>query len=100
MNSPRGFKLLLPTGGIVKPTVTVELYEKWYELFLVRSTREDPEPISFDRLVPFVVEGESAYVDHVPNPNVVRVFALANNYELDEIAEELIVGRWAVYHGS
>jgi len=72
--------------------LTVELYTKWYTLYLV----------TWDGLVtavPFpdglwVPHSESAFCDHVPNPKAVQTYAEAHNYVLGEFALELIIGRW------
>lgn len=68
--------------------LTVELYEKWYGLIVVHPSgamQEIPFPTS---------ETMTPYVDHVPNPQVVKAYADANNLYIDELALELIVGRW------
>lgn len=38
---------------------------------------------------------ESDYCDHVPNPRAVMWFAYTNRFLLDELAFELIAGRWS-----
>src|SRR5688572_14107484 len=67
------------------PLLTVEFYTKWYELFLLRY--EGPEKdvglysIHFGHLEDAVKHIQiSAYVDHVPNPIAVRLFARKNGY--------------------
>jgi hypothetical protein len=75
------------------PVLTVENYLKWYQLFLVH--KEVVTPIYFHELEPFAAEmGCSAFVDHVPNPRVVEVFAEAKGFGLDGQAWEMMLGRW------
>lgn len=82
---------LIWTGGVPDgPVLTMELYSKWYELFVIGP---GVISISFDKLEAFA-EDESAYCDHVPNPKAVYRFAKANGYHLDEQAYEMIIGRW------
>lgn len=84
----------------LRPHLTVELYDKWYELYLV--DRPTPargfriQSIHFGHLDEHAPKGETAYVDHVPNPKAVRAFAEANDYHLVELADELITGRWQI----
>lgn len=74
-----------------QPVLTVELYPKWYGLWLVHAGVAAAEPIHFGRLD----DGEGTpYVDHVPNPAAVRRFAERHGYVVDELAEDLIAGRW------
>lgn len=94
--SESGF--LLPvcnyTGRL--PVLTVELYCKWYSLHLVWPNRI-VERIDFGRLEPAAASLNcSPFVDHIPNPAAVRALALAEGWHLDELAEELIVGRWHI----
>jgi hypothetical protein len=75
-----------------RPVLTVELYTKWYVLHLVEwsglITKLDfPD----ERYAP---PGESAYVDHVPNPKAMENYALEHGYDVGEFALELITGRW------
>lgn len=88
--SNRGHFLLLDALPIAAhpPVVTVEAYPKWYSLYVVRPgphVEEVPFPES-DTMTP--------YIDHVPNPQVVKAWADANGYEVDELALEMMIGRW------
>jgi hypothetical protein len=69
------------------PVLTVELAPKWYTLHAVHRG-ETVVPIPFDAL------GPGGWVDHVPNPEAVERFANEHNYEVDDVAMDLIVGRW------
>lgn len=100
MNSPRGLPLIRSTKDIIQrahpqtPTLTVELYSKWYGLFLVYPNGEIQEmPFPYDETCP---KGEVPFVDHVPNPNAVIAYADANEYLIDNLALEMIVGRWEI----
>lgn len=98
--SPRGMPLMWMLAPGVKPTLTVENYLKWYELFLLHPNGEI-ESVPFSKLddPAFCYSDESAYCDHVPNPAAVYRYAEANDYHLDDQAFEMIVGRWELeYH--
>jgi len=98
--SPRGFSLVLSPGYLQTnargrvPRLTVELYIKWYSLFLV-STDGKVEEVLFPN-DPIYCDGGVPYVDHVPNPIVVARFAEAKHYHMDDLAMEMIVGRWEI----
>jgi hypothetical protein len=96
--SPRGHRLVLCSEKVFGPTLTVELYEKWYTLFLVR-----PGPALVDEwaVEPVLFPGNeycdgAPYVDHVPNPEAVLNYAFSKMYLVDDLALELIVGRWVM----
>ncbi len=93
--SPRGRALLLrtiPRSGD-KPVLTAECYSKWYSLFLVYRIHDE---VAIDE-VPFPEDATgklTPYIDHVPNPLVVDAWAKEKGYELDELAVEIMIGRW------
>lgn len=93
--SKRGHKIIYTNSAMTDVVVTVELAEKWYGLILVppESARGwEPMEVSFpdgDGVIP-------SFVDHVPNPVIVKLWAEKMNYYLDEIAYELMVGRWEI----
>lgn len=78
------------------PVVTVEAYCKWYCLWVRFKDRvEEAE---------FPDEGEyktlgSPYLDHAPNPRHVVRWAKRMGYVIDDLALELIVGRWELEAG-
>ena len=77
-----------------RTVLTVELADKWYGLQLVRpdlSVEEIPFPTDLHPDGP-----RPAYVDHVPNPLVVRGLALKRGYSIPDLADELMVGRWMI----
>lgn len=86
------------------PVLTVELYTKWYNLYLIKSEPTEFVPqgigwlkvysLDFGHLEDVCPSGWSPYCDHVPNPLVVNLFARRNGYEVDELAGNLIAGRW------
>lgn len=97
LTSDRNITLSLYVWKLLLPTVTVELYVKWYELYLIAPQvdgRKSIYKIGLDELDECRPDGVSAYVDHVPNPKVVKLFAQRNGFEIDELAWDLIVGRW------
>lgn len=84
------------------PTLTVELYTKWYTLYLVQKALNQGSrwewlkvyKVHYGHLEDFRPEDQIAYLDHVPNPLAVKNFADAKKYHLDELAEDLLMGRW------
>ncbi len=72
--------------------LTVELYEKWYSLYVVGASGLVDE-VSFAELELYCGDG-SPYTDHCPNPNAVLRMAASRGWEVNELALELIVGRW------
>lgn len=111
-------RLLALDGWPLVATVTVEITSKWYGLWLVeplgssssssvhrspsdekRSTENEQRfrltELDFGVLETYRCPGSGSYVvDHVPNPNAVRLYCADKGYELDDIGFELIVGRW------
>jgi len=89
--SHRGHELL---GDTAKERVlTVELYCKWHELWLILPSR-NIVAVQFSDLEEWWDGSTAAYVDHVPNPEAVRAFAECKGYVINELAEELMEGRW------
>jgi hypothetical protein len=80
----------------ITPVLTVELYTKWYELFLVKKEWGDLVlySVHFGHLEDVCPADVSPFLDHCPNPLCVRLFAARNDFHLDELADELITGRW------
>jgi hypothetical protein len=79
-----------PAEGL--PRVTVENYLKWYHLYVVHPGGA-VEAIDFpdDR---DARSGESAFVDHVPNPIAVVRMAKRLGYQVCSESYEMMVGRW------
>lgn len=108
LRSDRDHRLVLSASYdfSISPVLTVELYTKWYELYLLakrpvgqgndHGTWLSLYAVSFEHLDQNDVRppGVSAYLDHAPNPQCVRIFTRQNDFHLDELAEELIIGRW------
>jgi len=96
-HSPRG-ELLSVFGEISTPTLAVELYLKWYNLYLVHPDNTI-EKITFpdegDLEKHDDLDGASA-IDHVPNPAFVERFCKEKNYYINDITREIIVGRWEI----
>jgi hypothetical protein len=95
--SARGFPLAWLSPPIDRPVLTVELYCKWYTLWLV-SPAGAIDSVPFYHLSDLSTAGPALtpYIDHVPNPAVVLRLCEARGYHLDDIAYELIVGRWEI----
>lgn len=100
--SPKGCLLALSSALDPRPVLTVELSGKWYSLFLIHDDRT-VEGVTFaelsdiwddPQLHPSFRRSGAAYVDHVPNPYAVAKLADSRAWHLDELAYELIWGRW------
>jgi hypothetical protein len=86
--SNRGIDLCI-SQPVTLPTITVELYGKWYELFIVF-------PNGCVEVLPFPPHKRlTPYVDHAPNPEVVMAYAEALDIEIDDVALEIIEARYA-----
>ena len=98
--SPDGDLLTLSSNLSPQPVLTVEISSKWYSLFLIHGDRSI-EQIDFGYLSeiwddhPDRPRFGSAYVDHCPNPHAVELLADQKDWWLDDLAYELIWGRWA-----
>jgi hypothetical protein len=77
------------------PVLTVELYPKWYSLHVIQPGGA-VERLEFYELHEFCPPHESTYVDHVPNPSAVLAYAEAKDLTLDDLALELVLGRWVI----
>lgn len=92
--SERGHIVLCFNRVEARPIITCELYSKWYELF-IWWTDGQLLKLPFNKLEDVAFEmGVSAFVDHVPNPTVVEAYAERHDYGIDELAHDLIKGRW------
>ena len=96
--SKRG-QLLSCFSEIIKTSeLAVEIYMKWYTLFLVMPD-EQIVPIVFpdehDLEKHDDLETPSA-MDHVPNPAFVERYCKEQGYYISEITRELLVGRWII----
>jgi hypothetical protein len=80
-------------------SITVEFYEKWYELYRI-NIYGAVDALSFGVLEPIAARMDvSAFRDHCPNPDVVRQYAEENGLHLPQQVDELITGRWALEWG-
>ncbi len=84
--SDRGEPLAYHGDPTRAPTVTVEVYEKWYHLFAVR-------PDGTVEKLDLGMETE-AWSDHVPVPALVEAWADAHGYVVDWLSLEMMRGRW------
>lgn len=92
--SPRGHLLAYFDATATMPVIAIELYLKWYELFVIMPDGT-VEPFQFVRLDELSGKmGMSPYVDHTPNPLVIARWAVENDYFVSELSMELIIGRW------
>lgn len=91
--SGRGVPLVWVTRPLRdRAVLTVENYTKWYSLFLIHPNGAVEEvPFPDDK---WARGNESAFCDHVPNPNAVQRFAADKGYGIDDQAYEMMVGRW------
>ena len=100
--SDRGFPLVCSIAGQY-PILTVELYIKWYKLYLIQPIGRVSE-VRFDEIESFLgrewewAHDGSIQGDHVVNPKAVEQYAKQKGYTLDPLAYELLVGRWVIEH--
>jgi len=77
------------------PTVTVEIYDKWYSMYVVMTDGEVRKSQSFDE---WHEACESVvgvpYVDHVFNPQLAKDFAKLIGGKVCPMSYEMMVGRW------
>lgn len=99
LRSERGF-ILVGTEQLTpdQHILTVELYDKWYNLYLV-SSDSNVRKFGFDELEKYARGNETAYCDHAPNPEIVERCAEECGFYLPSLALELITGRWKLEHG-
>ncbi len=94
MQSEHGHPLILSASPVEHATITVELYEKWYGLYIVDPHMDKPVMLPFTALEDAAQAGESAFCDHTPNPNVVVRWAEQRVCDVDPLALEMMIGRW------
>lgn len=85
MLTKRGHQLIY-NGVSDRPIVTVELYCKWYSLYLIQPNG------SVEEFIP--PTEEVSFKDDTFNPIELVQYALKMNYLIDDLAFELIIGRW------
>lgn len=87
-------QLLSHFGEVEMPTIAVELYEKWYSLWLLKPD-STVEAIMFpDYDFPSSEISSPSACDHVPNPDHVEQLCLDKGYQIGDFTKELLVGRW------
>lgn len=99
LRSNRGIPLVVQGSRDLGETglLTVELYEKWYCLYRVDIDRNlTIKEVQFHELEQFARPGQSAFVDHIPNPACVWAYAEHYSLVIPVLAEELIEGRWCL----
>lgn len=99
---PRGVPFIL-TGNPFqwkKPVLTVEAWSKWYSLFKIESLGSEQYEVTavhYHEIDEYhAKKGRKivSYRDHVPNPTAVTIYAEDMDWLLDELASDLIAGRW------
>lgn len=94
--------LIRTASHLVVPTITVALDTKWYRLFLLLpdlDSRGEHRVVELEFPDPPEFKG-TPYVDHVPNPRCVLFFARVYGYVIDDLAWELMIGRWELIEGT
>ncbi len=95
MKSKRGFDLVICNEfNVTDKVVTVELYPKWYGLFVVQGDSFEEVPFPMWEDIDQIKLSQSPFRDHVPNPECVIDWCNKHGYKIDELALELMVGRW------
>lgn len=76
-------------------TIAVELYLKWYTLYVIHPDGT-VAPLGYFELdeCPTLPKNMSCYVDHTPNPAAVAAYAEWKGWVVCSEAEDLMVGRW------
>lgn len=74
------------------PTLTMEAYQKWYEMFLIHPDGSVSK-VEFDQLYE-VCGYMTPHIDHVPNPQVVVTLCNKRDWIMHALAHEVMVGRW------
>ncbi len=100
--SDRGMPLILDANTVLPvrvPTLTVEMYCKWYTPFLIMPDGRTAAADISD-LENFTPTGESAWggSTHVWNPSAIKALAEARGWDIDDCAYEMICGRWEIEH--
>lgn len=79
------------------PVLTCQLRSKWYRLYLVLPSGKVREADLSD-IEDFAPSGESASGDHCWNPKALHALAEAKGWDTDDIAYDLLTGRWVNEH--
>lgn len=106
--SPNGHLLAWVRPPLDKPIITVELYTKWYGLQIlypdgvvedIGFPQRGFEPITDSEILTesdhYYEPTEGDVGDHVVNPKTVILYAHLTDRYIDELALNLIAGRWA-----
>lgn len=91
--SERGIELM-DQDPISTPLITVEKYEKWYNLYVI-SPRGEVQTIS-PELISHLSTAKVSWIDHLFHPILVQRVALALKGEVSPVTLEVITGRWAL----
>lgn len=76
-----------------EPTLTMECYDKWYDLYLVKPDGS-VKKIDWSILEEFAGSHETARWDHVPNADVVEKLCKYYEWVFHELAHEMMIGRF------
>jgi len=96
--SPRGHVLLFTGDPLDVPVVTLESYEKWYEMFVVKP---DGTVEAVDvRILEEAQEKDSkaAWIDHDFHPRLLYRVAEILRGCTHDVAVEVAAGRWVIAH--
>lgn len=85
-------KLLIDQQTYECDILTVENYEKWYCLYILRSDGT-VEPVPVEAVMKQIDRG-FLWIDHNFSPELVRAVAEDLGLEITPVAYEVIVGRW------
>ncbi len=91
--SERGIPLVLQELP-QKPTLTIENYQKWYDIYLVMPDGKTMPYRDYDDIEARF--RETTWGDHVINPDFFRAIALLRGFDIDERSFEIVVGRWHI----
>ena len=85
--------LILTTEA--RPLLTLAAKQKWYHFALLHQDPHEASQVAFGELEDYCDTGESPFLDHVPNPAVVRKMCEKRGWHFDPLAWEALCGRWA-----
>lgn len=99
MGSPNAHPLIRSVSSDKYPVLTVEQYIKWYNLWVVHPGGEvTAVDFPYDLDLP---DNECVVGDHCVNPRAFVLLANANEWYVDPVALEVVIGRWEMdYKGA
>ena len=93
-SSERDIPLVCMDYEITQPTITVENYIKWYDLYLI-DTDGKVATIPYELMEEISNEFNILFMgDHIFNPEAVIRLVDKHGWVIDDVSYEVIIGRW------